>query len=1085
MPTRASAEPGGAAEARRFARNLWLGVLLLNLFVAGLSAHAIYSNWRSHVERARTTTQNMSMLLEREIVNVFDNVDSVLKRLVDDYRDMHASGQFAVERWNAELRRQRLRQSILSGIRGADAAGAVTYGLAPNELRGVSVADRDYFAAQRDDAHAGLLVSRPVHSRISDQWSLVLSRRLDDRGGNFDGIVAATIPLEHFGKRFAALKLGANGSIGMRDADLRLIVRSPEPAGGGDIGSARIAGEFSAALRADPAGGSYSVGAAGIDGVGRFHSYRRSDAYPFYIDVGVADDEYLSSWRREALQSAALACLFLLVTMVYALQLRRAWTLQRSATARLRRNEADFRILADCAPYGVALINADETTAYLNPAFTRVLGYRLEDIPDSATWWEKACPDPVYRKKLIDAWQRKVLAPASPGTLESFVSICRSDATQCDVRSLIVKMDDGRITVTFEDVTARKRAETALQESQDQFETVVEYSPLSMALVRMDGTIEYINRKAIETFGYLPQDIPTMDRWWQLAYPDDTYRREVVALWMGLVGEALVNRREIEPREYLVTCKDGGVKMTAIFGVCIADKVLVIFEDITGRKKTEERMQLARQIFDTASEAIFVSDLEGNLLDVNEEACRLAKYSREQMLRLRNIDIVAAEDIPRIAQDLARCDAGSVVENRWLLLCSDGSTVPLDLVIQRLPGDRYLAIGRDLTERERVLRQLAEALDAAESANRAKSRFLAAASHDLRQPIQAINLFCNALSCTALSGEQKQISDYLALSAKNLGDLLNALLDISKFDAGLVKPSPEVIRTAALLRHIDAEFSPIAAGKQLRFRFYRPPGEMALLTDIRLLHSLLGNLIGNAIKYTREGGILLGIRRRGDQALIQIWDSGIGIATEHMNSIFEEYFQIGNPQRDRELGLGLGLAIARRTARVLGTELICRSRPGSGSVFEFRLPLARELQVQGAEQTDQDAPGRVVASRLGARSIVVVEDDMAVASAIRLTLESQGMRVTTHDNAEDAMADPEITAADFYISDLRLPGLNGKEFLDALQQRSRKPIRAVILTGDTSPERIELAQSSRWSVLFKPIDLPTLLAAIEAQDSTT
>jgi DNA-binding NtrC family response regulator len=150
-------------------------------------------------------------------------------------------------------------------------------------------------------------------------------------------------------------------------------------------------------------------------------------------------------------------------------------------------------------------------------------------------------------------------------------------------------------------------------------------------------------------------------------------------------------------------------------------------------------------------------------------------------------------------------------------------------------------------------------------------------------------------------------------------------------------------------------------------------------------------------------------------------------------------------------------------------------------VFEFSLPLAPEQPAEAADRISQDS-GSVAAGRPAARRIVVIEDDMAVAKAIRLALESQGMRVWAYGTAEAALASPEIAAADFYISDLRLPGLNGKEFLDALQQRSRKAIRAVILTGDTSPERIDLAQSSRWTVLFKPVDLPKLLAAIESED---
>ncbi len=237
-------------------------------------------------------------------------------------------------------------------------------------------------------------------------------------------------------------------------------------------------------------------------------------------------------------------------------------------------------------------------------------------------------------------------------------------------------------------------------------------------------------------------------------------------------------------------------------------------------------------------------------------------------------------------------------------------------------------------------RELQLAKEAAEAAAFAKSRFLAAASHDLRQPIQAIKLFKDALDMTGLNGEQKRISHFLSRAILNLGELLDALLDISKLDTGAVAPQPGVIGVHALFSDIDAEFSVLAAAKSLRFKFSFPPGATALFTDGALLQGLLRNLIGNAIKYTERGGVLVALRRRGDQALIQVWDTGIGIAPEHRAMIFDEYFQVGNPERDKAKGLGLGLAIARRLATLLNTEIVCHSRPGKGSVFEFRLPLA-------------------------------------------------------------------------------------------------------------------------------------------------
>lgn len=385
----------------------------------------------------------------------------------------------------------------------------------------------------------------------------------------------------------------------------------------------------------------------------------------------------------------------------------------------------------------------------------------------------------------------------------------------------------------------------------------------------------------------------------------------------------------------------------------------------------------------------------------------------------------------------------------------------------------------EVSRRTEVEAELTAAKTAAETANLVKSRFLAAASHDLRQPMQAISLFNEALARTGLNGEQQGLSDHLSQSVYSLGDLLDTLLDISKLDAGAVTPSLGVVQAETLLRKIDADYSAIARAKALRFKFHFPSRDMAVLTDGGLLMSLLGNLIGNAIKYTARGGILIAFRRRGGQALIQVWDTGIGIESEHMGSIYEEYFQIGNPERDRSKGLGLGLAIAKRLAKLLDTVLVCRSVPGRGSVFELRLPLAGPTGKETSPTIEQAAPGD--SGRIGKYRIVLIEDDAMVARAIEASLEAIGMIVARFDTAENALADSAIVDADFYITDLRLPGMNGVEFLGAISERSTKPVNAVVLTGDTSAD----LKSVPWPLLFKPVDLHTLLAAIQSQQPRT
>jgi PAS domain S-box-containing protein len=269
-----------------------------------------------------------------------------------------------------------------------------------------------------------------------------------------------------------------------------------------------------------------------------------------------------------------------------------------------------------------------------------------------------------------------------------------------------------------------------------------------------------------------------------------------------------------------------------------------------------------------------------------------------------------------------------------------------------------ISVARDITERKRNeaelerhrnhLEKLVEdrthalsiAKETAEAATRAKSRFLAAASHDLRQPISAIGLYNDALALSGLNEGQKRMSLNLTRSVESLGEMLNELLDIAKLDAGKLVPQPAVIQSGELLGMIASEFDSVALEKHLSLNLFCPRRDLALFTDKNLLLTILRNLIGNAVKYTIQGGILVSIRQRDNRALIQVWDTGIGIAPEQLDLIFEEYFQAGNFERNRAKGAGLGLAIVKRVSEALGNRVSCRSRLGSGSVFEISLPLA-------------------------------------------------------------------------------------------------------------------------------------------------
>lgn len=242
--------------------------------------------------------------------------------------------------------------------------------------------------------------------------------------------------------------------------------------------------------------------------------------------------------------------------------------------------------------------------------------------------------------------------------------------------------------------------------------------------------------------------------------------------------------------------------------------------------------------------------------------------------------------------------------------------------------------------RERFMFLMVDARKRAEAANTSKSKFLAAVSHDLRQPLMASGLFLDALAHTALSDDQKRYVGHLESATKSMSEMLNTLLTMAKLDSDAITVNLAALPARELFAWVDAEFASVFMARQLRFKLYFLAREIVLQTDIDLLKSLMRNVLGNSLKYCERGGVLVGIRRRGGDAVIQVWDTGIGIDARHIEHIFDEYYQVDNEERGGDKGIGLGLSIVRRQARLIGAEVACRSRLAKGSLFEVVLPLA-------------------------------------------------------------------------------------------------------------------------------------------------
>ena len=376
----------------------------------------------------------------------------------------------------------------------------------------------------------------------------------------------------------------------------------------------------------------------------------------------------------------------------------------------------------------------------------------------------------------------------------------------------------------------------------------------------------------------------------------------------------------------------------------------------------------------------------------------------------------------------------------------------------------------DISDRKSTEQQLVQARDEAERAVAAKSRFLAAASHDLRQPVQALMCFASLLDGQLQGRSALATLRLLETSLDNVKGLLDALLDVSRLDAGMVTASPGIFPIGELLDRLAGEMRPLAQAKGLRLRVR--PSAVTVHSDALLLGRMVRNLLDNAIRYTERGDILLGCRRRGGRLAVEVHDTGIGIADAARGHIFEEFFQVGNPERDQRKGLGLGLAVVHRLGRLLDHPVDFRSIAGRGSSFMVSVPYGDDRRSCPAPcpVPDQGTDG----------TILVIEDEALVASAFARLLETWGLRPVTAASLAEAMTllrtPPQVIVADYRLQG----GHTGIEAVNELRTRFARPIPSIVVTGDTAAITLPDVVASGAQVLQKPVRPAELRRALNA-----
>ncbi len=490
---------------------------------------------------------------------------------------------------------------------------------------------------------------------------------------------------------------------------------------------------------------------------------------------------------------------------------------------------------------------------------------------------------------------------------------------------------------------------------------------------------------------------------------------------------------------------------------------------VKGRAALAEAKDKADEILSSIADGFYALDAQWRFVYFNAQATKLLGKNPEQVIGRDFFEVFPQVRDTRVHENYQR-----VMESRRPREFEYISPILESWTNFSVYPTREGGISvyfRDISAQKAVEDEIIAAKSEAERANRAKSKFLASASHDLRQPVQSLVLLLSLIERQVEANPRAVETAHMMKQALGgLNGLLTAILDISRLDAGVIEPLIEHVDLTALLGRLAGEYTAKAADKGLELRI-APHGRARhwhALADPALLERALRNLIENALRYTSSGGVLIGLRRRGSSVRIDVVDTGVGVPAEKQGEIFDEFMQLNNPGRDLSKGLGLGLAIVARLVALMNGEIEVNSHPGRGSRFSLSLPRAKPAKHVEATETQHDDPiGR----------LLIVEDNVILRHGLEHIAQQWGCETYSAGSGEEAV---DVAAAqnwriDAIVTDYRLgSGLNGVQAAKEIARRCGRDVPTLVLTGDTARNRIVEITASGFDLLHKPVSAEEL-----------
>ncbi len=742
----------------------------------------------------------------------------------------------------------------------------------------------------------------------------------------------------------------------------------------------------------------------------------------------------------------------------------------RAERAAAKREEAHRRAIVEAAADAMIVIGEDGIIRSVNPAVRRLFGYEAEELVGQPVG--VLMPEPersqhaAYQRAYLETGTRKIIGVGR--TLEGV----RKDGTRVPLDVSIAEWAaDGErcFTGILRDATERQEAESQLRASQALIASVLESAPDPIFAKDREGRYILANAACEKALGHPGAVIGHGDRHF---FPAEVAERLVAADQRVMatgqavtLEEALTCPATGETRFYVISkvpLRGDDGTITGLAGVA---------RDITAAKRAEEALRNSearlRSLVENAAQIMWLARPDGSIEFANEAWRQFTGSSLTERTRW---EALHPDDAKRIYEIRTRSiAAGEMYGGEVRIRGVDGAwRWHLVRVVPLCEGQRVIAWVGTATD----VHELQRAREAAEAADRTKGRFLAAASHDLRQPLQSIMLFAEALRphVTGEAGQGKMA--HLMRGLDILQGLLNELLEVSRLDAGLVKPAIGEFDLSGLLSRLSDVYAPLAAEKGIAWQV--TGCAVCARTDRALLEQMLRNLIENAIRFTNAGQVSIACRTEGARVWVDVKDTGIGIPEDQQGNVFEDLQQLGNPERDRNQGLGLGLGVVRRLSRMLDHPVVVSSIPGKGSRFSLAVPVV-EVPQKGAlppalgAESDNKAP-----------FVVAVDDDPIVLMGIVAMLRQWKCDPLGASSTDEALEQlrrdgrrPDVMLVDYRLRE----GRTGTEAVLKVRELHDDTVPAVIITGEIGPEPQRDAAEHGLDLLHKPVT-PRLLRSV-------